>query len=176
MATITGKNKITLAFDQAQSYGFGNVLALPTGFSIKALFEQTGVTADKCNLLYAKELTFVASTPQTLNLKSLPDIRDVAAAVVFARVRLLAIRIGAFADGAYLECGAEGSANEWLGILSPAGAKEKIMAGTSANDGFLVRGAPNTTGWPVATDSRLWKLTPSAHAIVAQIIIAGCDA
>lgn len=148
--------------------------------ALRSLFSASGPLLDQCDLLYYKPIVFVASTPQTLDLKSLPDIFGTAGAVVFARVRFRAIRLDytgteSDRDAVYLDCGNDGTADEWSlpdGYLSVNG-YHRVRAGTLANDGFEVAQAPNTTGWTVSSGGKLWKLTPSAHAFTAHIVLAG---
>lgn len=175
MATITGTSNIAPQFNLELSGGFVSGQKLPITLptrQLKAAFAAAGVAADQVNLIYAATLTFLASTPQTLDLTALTD--PIGGVVNFARVRFLVLRVNSTTNGAMLTLGAAAT-NEWTGMLAAASGL-KVLAATTGNDGFFVICAPNTTGYPVSGTSKNLLLTPSAHAFTVDILIAGCNA
>jgi hypothetical protein len=172
MALVTANNNVSVQINQALSFGIGQTSTLPVAASFRTTFNVSGVLADQCDLLHAKTYTLVASTPQTIDLTALLD--PVGAAVVFARVRLVAIRVKSITDGAVLLLGASG-ANDWTGLVSTAGTV-KVYASSALNDGFTIFQMPNTTGAVVTSaGQRLVKLDPGTNAMLVDILIAGCS-
>ncbi len=161
---------------QVTQYGAGILsgVAVNKTETFRSLFTSSGVAADQCDTLHIRTYAFAASTPQTIDLLSLLDIFG--APAVFARVRLLAIKLVGAADGQALLLGGAG-ANEWDGFLSP-GAKVSVFPGTAAagNDGYLILAAPGATGVPVLAGSHLLKLDPGAGAFSAEVVVAGASA
>ena len=177
MATVTGQVTPSLNFTQTPAAGFLAGVQVPANKTIQAIFKTAGVIADQVDTLYANTLTFVASTPQTIDLTTLTDI--LGNAITFARVRLIAIRVNSTTDGQNLLVGGAG-ANEWDGFLT-SGAKITVFPSTAAsggglnNSGFFILAAPNTTGAVVNSGSKLLKLDPGSNAFTVDILIAGCS-
>lgn len=171
MAGVTGNNTIGLSFNEALSYGVGQSQQVPIPLSFRSVFRAAGVLLDQCDLIHCKTYTFVASTPQVVDLKNLVDIFGAVAAL--ARVRFLAIRVNSVVDGQGLLAGANGS-SDWLG-LSSAGSTVTVYPGTAANDGFAIWQMPNTAGAPVGASTHLLKLDPGTGAFGVDLLVAGCS-
>lgn len=172
MSNVTGSIKGVATFSQTPATGplAGNPLNF--GPTFNTLFRTSGTLLDQCDQAYVATLTFVASTPQTLDLTSLADVLN--NAVSFARVRGIAIRCNSTTDAASLTVGSAGT-NEWNAFLSASGTL-KIPAGTATpNDAWFALTAPNTTGFVVDSTHKALKLLPSAHAFTADIVIVGCS-
>ena len=79
-------------------------------------------------------------------------------------------------DGASVQV-KQGASNGATNIIDAStGAGLKVLAPTSSNDAGLALAAPNTTGYAITSTSKTLLLTPSAHAVVLDIIADGCDA
>jgi hypothetical protein len=173
MATVKGGCSPVISFTQFAAIGATPADDTPVAvLALRGAFNASGVAADQCDLIYARPLTFVASTPQTLDLTALTD--PAGNAISFARVRFLAIRIRDTTAGHVLLVGGAGT-NEWGGFLS-SGAILTVFPSTAANDGFFLLPAPNTTGIVVSGTSKLLKLDPGAVALgIVDVVIAGCS-
>jgi|GEM_PF-1981465 len=173
MAQVSGTIQPNFAFTQTPTSGIlsGSPIQVPETLLISLA---NGTGADKIDLLFAKQLTFSASTSQTLDLTALTDI--LGAAVSFARVRVVAIKVYSQTDAASLTVGGAAS-NAWEAFLSTAGTIT-IPAASAANQNgaFFLLTAPNTTGWVVDSTHKNLKLQPSAHAFNADVFLAGCSA
>ena len=169
MSVIKATNQLTMNLLQQVSYGIGQNVNLPIPLNLRSSFQVSGDLADQCDLVHSKTYTFTASTPQVIDLRALTDA--LGAAIVFARVKLLAIRVNGTVDGAVLLVGANGS-NDWLG-LSSSGSTVTVYPSTALNDGFAVFQMPNTTGAAVTTSAHLLKLDPGANAFTVDLLIAG---
>ena len=174
MAAVTANNTITFNLTEGLVYGIGQSVAVPIPASFRSVFQSSGTLLDQCNLVYCATLTFVVSTPQTLDLTSLLDIFGVTAN--FARVRLVAIRNNSTTNGATLAVGSNGT-NDWLG-LTPGAATTTVTVypSTAINDGFVIYQMPNTTGAVVGSTNKIIKLNPGTNAFTVDILIAGCNA
>jgi hypothetical protein len=143
--------------------------------SFKFISTTSGTAADQCDLLYANTLTFVASTPQTIDLTSLLDV--IGNSLSFARVKVFAIRVNSTTNGDKLTVGNSGT-NEWSGTAAPlsAGGTLKVLASTATgNHGYTVLSGPNTTGFVVDSTHKTVKLDPGASAFSCDLLIAGCS-
>lgn len=168
MSNVTGTSQIALNFAQTPSSGFLNGIPLPLQETLKALFQASGVAADKVDGIHAHTYTFVASTPQTIDLTALTDI--LGTTITCARVRLLAVKVKWTTDNKPLILGAAG-ASEWDGFLSASGTVS-VFPSSSANDGFFILSAPQTTGIPVSAGSKLLKMDPGTAAGDVDLIVA----
>lgn len=170
--TVTGNNSLALAFQQLLSYGIGQSQNLPIPMIFRSIFKASGGLLDQCDAVYSATLTFVASTPQVIDLKSLVDAQG--NAIAFDRIRVFAIRVNSQTDGDVLLVGDNG-ANDWLG-LTPAAATAAINVypSTGANDGFVIFQMPNSTGAAVGSTTHLVKLNPGSNAFTVDLLIAGC--
>ena len=90
MAVVTGLSQINVGFNQAVSAGLVKAQTLPAALALTANYTN-GTGANQIDLLYAKQLTFVASTPQTLDLTAISDLA--AATANMARVREFLLQV-----------------------------------------------------------------------------------
>lgn len=169
---VTGTNTLQTNFQQTTTFGVGGSGFLVNPVKFLSSFQAAGVIADTCNLFYAATLS-LAATPTTLDLKSgLLDIGGLA--LVFVRVRFVALRVNSTTNGQVLVIG-NSVTNEWNAFLSATGTLT-IAAGTASNNGFFMLQAPNTTGYLVGSSSKTLKLDPGASTFTVDVLIAGCDA
>jgi hypothetical protein len=169
MAVITGgvPSTATASFNAKVASGYLAGTNLPiTPARIQSYFA-SGTLLDQIDGLSPMLLTFVASTPQTLDLTALTDA--LGTAITTARVRFVLFKNLATTDGYNLTVGGAG-ANEWNGPLS-SGGKLTVGPSTASNDGFALLSAPHTTGYPVSGTSKLLKLDPGANAFQSVILI-----
>ena len=170
MSVVTAvQNTLSLAWVQQLLYGLGQTLSQPISMAFRSLFKASGTAADQCQLVHNKTYTFVASTPQTIDLQSLLDVNGTS--ISFSAVRMLAIRVNATTDGQVLLVGNAG-ANEWDGITS-SGGKVVVYPSSGVNDGFMLFQMPNTTGAVVTGTTHLLKLDPGSSAFTADVLIVG---
>jgi hypothetical protein len=167
MAQITGGLSTFASFTAKATTGYQTGTAIP--ISPARLFSTftAGLAADQLDNLAPILLTFVASTPQTIDLTALSDVLGLA--ITAARVRFILIRNLSTTDGFNLLVGGAGT-NEWNGPLS-SGGKLTVGPSSAGNDGAVLLSAPNTTGYPVSSTSKLLKLDPGANAFQAIVLI-----
>lgn len=172
MPVVTSTNTITLAVNEQGAIGIGPATATvaAAALQLKSQFSVSGTGADQLALVYAKTLTFAASTPQTLNLQSLVD--PLGNAISFSQVRFIAYRIQS-SNPAYVILNGGAASNQWTGRLNSGGI-ETWFPSSAANDGFSIIQAPSATGIPVTSSSCDMKLDPGANAVGAvDLVIAG---
>lgn len=171
MATVNGNSTINIDFWQTISYAISQTQKLDVPFVLKSVFNVSGILADQCTKLYCPTggLTFVASTPQVLNLQSLTDVTG--AALSFAGIRFLAIRNNATTDGWVLLVGAAATI-AWEALVSTGGTIT-VHPSTSVNSGFSMHQLPGTTAGVVDSTHKSLQLDPGGHAFTADILIAG---
>lgn len=173
---VTGNGQAS--FNEMFTYASGFNAGSPVNLArtINGNQFQAGTSADQYDLVGAVRLTFTASTAQTIILTT--NLLDPGgSAVAFARIKKLLIKItGPTTDGAYLQV-KQGASNGWTNFIDGgAGAGLKLLVPTSNNDAGMWFQAPNTTGWAVSGTNNSLLLTPSAHAIIADILAVGCSA
>jgi hypothetical protein len=172
MANVAGSAKVTLNVTQKLASGFLTGVPLPIAESLGFTFNVAGALADQCNLCHAKTYSFLASTPQPIDLTTITDI--LGATTVFARVRLLLLWMKSTNDAATLTVG-NAATNAWSALLGATGTLT-LRGSTATNNGLALFFAPNTTGWVVDATHKSLLMTPSAHAFDCDVIILGCDA
>lgn len=172
MANVTGAVKATVNASQTPSTGFLSGTPLGIQDALNFAFRAAGTAADQCDLCHAKTYSFVASTPQTIDLTALTDI--LGGAVAFARIRAILIRVKSTTDAATLTVG-NAASNAWSALLGATGTVA-LRGSTSSNDGGCLFLAPNTTGWVVDSTHKSLLMTPSAHAFDVDVVILGCSA
>jgi hypothetical protein len=170
---VTGGSAPSWNFNFSPQSGPFSGQVLSANRTLQALFKVAGVLADQVDTLYADTLTFVASTPQIIDLTNITAQTILGNPVDFARVRFIAIRVNSITDGQVLLVG-DSVTNEWDAFLSAAGILT-VFPGTAANNGFFVLSAPNTTGMVVSGSHKTLKLDPGANAFTVDIVIAGCS-
>ena len=172
MAIVTGSVTPGLNFLQTPANAVISGTSIPIPLTIGVKFAN-GTAADQIDLVYANRLTFVSATLQTLDLTALTDV--LGAAVNFARVKFLAVKIYTQTDAASLTLGAA-AANPWAAIWGATGTHVVFPSSAGNPDaGWFIADAPNTTGMVVSGASKVLKLLPSAHAFTCDVVIAGCS-
>ena len=176
MANVTGSGSITLNDTFTYSSGFNTGQSVPQTRTISSNSLTNGTAADQINLVGAVRLTFTASTAQTIDLTT-ALLDPSGSAVAFARIKRIIFKvISPTTDGASVQV-KQGASNGATNIIDAGtGAGLKVLAPTSSNDAGLALIAPNTTGYLITSTNKTLLLTPSAHAIVLDIIADGCDA
>jgi hypothetical protein len=172
MSNVAGSAKLSLAVTQKLASGFLTGVPLPIAESLGFTFSVAGALADQCNLCHAKTYTFVASTPQTIDLTTITDI--LGATTAFARIRFLLAWLKGTNDASSLTLG-NAATNAWAAAWGATGT-HKLLPSTSVNQGALILLAPNTTAYPVSGTSKSLLMTPSAHAFDLDLVILGADA
>lgn len=170
MAVVTGNSQITLGLNQSVTTGLVKAQTLPAALTLSSNYTN-GTGANQIDLLYAKQLTFVASTPQTLDLAAIVDLSG--ATVNMARVREILLQIVTTTVDFNLTLGAAAS-NPWAAIWGTTGT-HVVMAGST-----LSISDPTTVGsgkgFVTSGTSKALKLDPGSNVIVCNLIIAGCSA
>lgn len=170
MAVVTGLSQINVGFNQSVSAGLVKAQTLPAALALTANYTN-GTGANQIDLLYAKQLTFVASTPQTIDLAALTDLSG--ATVNMARIREILLQVVTTTVDFNLTLGAAAS-NPWAAIWGTAGT-HVVMAGStlSISDPATVGSGK---GLVTSGTSKALKLDPGSQILVANLIIAGCSA
>jgi hypothetical protein len=169
--SLSAKLQAIFTGDSGFYSGTGRDIAKTLGLAIAA---GTGADqCDRCGLIY-KALS--SSTPDTIDLKSLTDPNGVAFTDL-ARVRLLWLWNESTTDAASVAVGPD-TTNGWTnGINANANGEGVILRGsTASSSGMLILVAPATTGLVVASNNKVIRLTPSAHAQTIRGIVLGCSA
>jgi hypothetical protein len=170
MAVVIGTSTLSGGFNQTVSTGLVQSQTLAAGIALTTQYTN-GTGAGQVDLLYAKRLTFVASTPQTLDLNALPTIDGATSAFVrirefYARLVTLTVDFNAIFGGA--------AANPWAAKWGTTGL-DTLMAGS-----ILAFSDPTTVGaskgYIVSGTSKNVKIDPGGNVIVLDLIIAGCSA
>jgi hypothetical protein len=170
MAVVTGTSTLNGGFNQAVSSGLVQPQILSAAINLTTQYTN-GTGAGQIDLLYAKRLTFVASTPQTPDLNAMPTIDGATSAFVrirefYARLVTLTVDFNAIFGGA--------AANPWAALWGTTGL-HTLMAGSvfALSDPTTV-GA--SKGYIVSGTSKNLKIDPGGNVIVLDLIIAGCSA
>jgi len=176
MSTLLGSITVTSVMTQATAATIpgGQPLANQTQsrFAIASPAGAAG-SADNADLKYSAILP-LAATPTVLDLTALKDV--LGNPISFARVRSILISNPATVDGQVVKLGyAAATANAWTGLISNPG-QLTIEPSSALNPGVLALTAPNTTGLPVTSTSKLLNLDPGAATIALSIEIVGCSA
>lgn len=170
MAVIGGTSTVSGGFNESVTSGVITTQTLPASIALTTQYKN-GTGAGAVDTIYAKQITFVASTPQTLDLTSLTDLGG--ASISFARVRELIIQVVSTTAGWNLTLG-NAASNAFSAFWGATGT-HTVMAGS-----ILYITDPNTVGSSVgayidSTHKNL-KLDPGSNAVVANILIVGCSA
>lgn len=170
MAVVTGSSQVIAGFNQTVTSGLIQTQTLPAGLSLSTQYTN-GTGAGQINLLYAKQLTFAVSTPQTLDITSIADLSG--ATVNFARVRELIIQVVTATSGYKLTVGAAAS-DPWAAIWGTTGTNI-VFAGTTYHftDPTSVGAGVGAVTSGTSTDL---KLDPGAAIMIVNVVIAGCTA
>lgn len=170
MAVVTGLSQINVGFNQTVTTGLVKTQTLSAAIAITSNYTN-GTGAGQIDLLYAKQLTFVASTPQTLDLTAIADLSG--ATVNMARVREVLLQVVTTTVDFDIVLGAAAS-NAWAALWGATGTQE-VFAGSCFHFSD-----PNTVGSGkgavTSGTSKNLKLDPGSNVVVANLIIAGCSA
>ena len=170
-ANVTSTGSVTIQFSQIPATGALANVPLPMSEALRSVLTN-GTAADKVDGLYFTTLTFVASTPQTLDLTTLTDV--LTASITNVRVRFIAIKVKWTTDNVPLLV-SPGVTNGWTGFLA-TGSVMSVFPSSSNNDGFFVLQAPQTTGIVVDSTHKTMTLNPQTAAGTVDVIIATCSA
>jgi hypothetical protein len=170
-ATVTGNSQHNITFTQTPTTGFNAGKPYPLSESYKTFFAASGVGADQVDGVSAFVLTFVASTPQSIDLTALTD--QFGQSITCARVRAIAFKVQWQTDNVPLLVGAAGS-NPWTGFLG-ATSVMSVFPSSSVNDGYTIIAAPQTTGMPVSSGSKILLMNPQTAAGTVVLVIATCS-
>jgi hypothetical protein len=170
MAVVTGATQIVSGFNQAVTSGVVTAQTLTASISPSSQYTN-GTGAGQVDLIYAKQLVFVASTPQTLDLQALTDLSG--ASINFARVREIVLQVVTTTAGFNVTLGAA-AANPWAAIWGTTGT-HVVFAGST----FYFRD-PSTvgaaTGAVTSGTSKNLKIDPGSNALTINLLIAGASA
>jgi hypothetical protein len=170
MAVVTGTAQLVAGFNQTVSSGLITTQTLPASISLTTQYTN-GTGAGAIDLIYAKQIALVASTPQTLDLTSLADLSG--ATVSFARIRELVIQVVTTTPGDNVTVG-DAAATAFAAFWGATGT-DTVYAGsiryftdpTSIGSGV---------GAVVTSTSKSLKLDPGSNNVTINLLIAGCTA
>lgn len=169
MSTLQGGCNPNVSFTLTGPVGTNPTGQIPQTMGLVGQFSP-GSGADQCNWIHARTYTFVASTPQTIDLTALTDI--VGTSFSFAIVRWLCYRIQSTNATYLLTVGGAGT-NEWNGWLT-SGSKALWYPSSLVNHGFTILQAPSATGMPVSGSSKLFKMDPGSNAVgLVDLMLVG---
>lgn len=170
MAVVTGTVQLVTGFNQTNSSGLVTTQTLPASISLTTQYAN-GTGAGQVNLIYAKQIALVASTPQTLDLTTLTDLSG--ATVSFARVRELVIQVVTATSAFNVTVGAATS-NPWAPFWGTTGT-DVVFAGS-----IRYFTDPTSVGAGVGAvtsgTSKSLKLDPGSNNVTLNLLIAGCTA
>lgn len=170
MAVVTGTVQLVTGFNQTNTSGLVTTQTLPASISLTTQYAN-GTGAGQINLIYAKQLIFVASTPQTLDLTTLLDLSG--ASVNFARVRELVVQVVTATSGFNAILG-NAASNAFAAFWGATGT-DTVFAGS-----IRYFTDPTSVGAGVGAvtsgTSKSLKIDPGSNALTLNLLIAGCTA
>lgn len=170
MAVVAGTSQLTVGSNQTVTSGLVATQTLAASITKTTQFAN-GTGAGQVDLIYAKQLTFAASTPQTLDLAAIVDMSG--ATVNMARIREIVIQVVTTTVDFNLTVGAA-AANPWAAIWGTTGT-HVVMAGS-----LLYISDPTSVGASkglvTSGTSKTLKLDPGSNILIANVIIQGCSA
>lgn len=171
MANISAN--VTVNFQASQTPASGPLAGTPIQLPerLQMLLRQSGVAADQVDGCYYGQLTLVAATPQTVDVRALTDV--LGNSLVPARARVVIFKWYCPTDTDVATVGGAG-ANEWDGFLS-SGGTISVFPSSAKNDGYFILTAPQTTGIPITATSHLLKVVSAAGAGQFDIILFTCS-
>src|SRR3954463_12010134 len=117
MAVVTGTSTVNGGFNHVVTSGLITSQTLPAAITLTTQYAN-GTGAGQVDLIYAKQIALVASTPQTLDLTALTDLSG--PSVHFARVRELFIQVVTTTSAFNVIVGAA-AANPWAPLWGTTG-------------------------------------------------------
>lgn len=173
MSVVTLSSQLSFNFSEQVPTGYIAGQPIPVVDAIRLAFRTSGVLADQVDGVYAARLTFVASTPQTLDLQGVAFVDVLGNAITVARARFLYYRWTNVVDNLPMKVG-NNVTNEFNGYITATGI-HKVFPSTTLNDGAFLMTAPQTTGIPITSSSKVIKFDPGTAAGVLIVVIAGCS-
>lgn len=170
MAVVTGNAGFNVGLNQTVTSGLVTTQTLPAAIALTTQYGN-GTGAGQINLLYAKQIALVASTPQTLDLSSLADISG--ATVNFARIREIVIQVVTATSAFNVTVGAAAS-NPFAAFWGTTGT-DTVFAGSTRyfTDPTSVGAG---VGAVTSGTSKSLKLDPGSNNVTINLLIAGCTA
>ncbi len=179
MAVVIGNSTISLSATQTLTTGLTattrpqGIMTFGAGGSGAAYTNGTG--PGQIDMVYSRQLTFVASTLQTLDLQAIPDMASPQVNQIMVRVREFWVEVTDIVLTHTLGV-AQAASNGWS-FLPPIANQLVAMPGGRAG---IVLSDPDSVGAGVGmivdSSHKGITLTPSAFAIVANVTILGCSA
>lgn len=170
MAVVTGTVQLVTGFNQTVTSGLVTTQTLPASISLTTQYAN-GTGAGQINLIYAKQIALVASTPQTLDFTSLLDLSG--ATVNFARVRELVVQVVTVTSAFNVILGAA-AANPLAAFWGTTGT-DTVFAGS-----IRYFTDPTSVGAGVGAvtsgTSKNVKFDPGSNNVTINLLIAGCTA
>lgn len=170
MAIVAGTVQLVTGFNQTVTSGLVTTQTLPASISLTTQYAN-GTGAGQVNLIYAKQIALVASTPQTLDLTALLDLSG--ATVNFARVRELVVQV-VTATSAFNAILGNAASNAWAPFWGATGT-DTVFAGS-----IRYFTDPTSVGAGVGAvtsgTSKNLKLDPGSNNVTINLLIAGCTA
>lgn len=170
MAVVTGTAQLVAGFNQTNSSGLITTQTLPASISLTTQY-QNGTGAGAINLIFAKQIALVASTPQTLDLTTLTDLSG--AAVNFARIRELVVQVVTATSGFNVILG-NAAATAFAAFWGATGT-DTVFAGS-----IRYFTDPTSVGVGIGAvtsgTSKSLKLDPGSNNVTINLLIAGCTA
>lgn len=170
MATIGGTSQLSAGFNQTVTASVITTQTIPASIALTTQYKN-GTAAGSVDLIYARQLSLVASTPQTLDLTNLTDLAG--GAVNFARVRELAVQVVDTTAGHDINLG-DAASNAWAAFWGATGTCT-VHAGT-----ILYRTDPTSVGSGVGavvtSSSKNLKIDPGSNNVTINLLIVGCSA
>lgn len=170
MAVVTGTAQLVAGFNQTVTSGLITTQTLPASISLTTQYTN-GTGAGAINLVYAKQIALVASTPQTLDLSALTALDG--SSVNFARVRELVIQVVTATSAFNVTVGAAAS-NPWAPFWGTTGT-DVVFAGS-----IRYFTDPTSVGAGVGAvtsgTSKALKLDPGSNNVTINLMIVGCTA
>jgi len=170
MANVTGQSSLSFLFTEVLTSGLISQQTLPAAVTLAHTYAN-GTGAAQIDVIYAKQLVLTASSPQTIDLTSIPDLSG--ATVSFGRIREFMIQVVTATFGFNVTLSG-GATNPWTGLLT-SGSAMTLYAGVTH---YLVSdptSVGSSIGAVVTSGSKTIKLDPGANNVTVNIIAVGCS-
>lgn len=170
MGVVKGSTQLAAVFNELISTGVITPQNIPASLPLTTQYAN-GTGAAEVDTIYAKQLSLVASTPQTLDLTSLTDLAG--NSINFARVRELIVQVVDTTLGHDVILG-DAASNAFSAFWGATGT-ETVYAGSYSH-----KSDPNSTGSGhgavVDSTHKSLKIDPGSNSVVVNILIVGCSA
>ncbi len=179
MAVVIGNSTLSLSATQTLTTGLTATVkptgAMTFGAGGSGAAYTNGTGAGQIDLMYSRQLTFVASTLQTIDLTALPDMGIPVVNQNLARVREFWLEIVDIVLTHTLNV-AQGASNGWA-FLPPIANGLTAMPG---GRGGIVLSDPDSVGAGVGmvvdSSHKTVTMTPGAYVLICNLTILGCSA